>query len=261
MIEWHLLQFKTFLLILFRFAGLFMGAPLYGSQVIPRSLKIGMAFILALVMMPIMELPPVALPDNPGAYLLAAASEIAIGVLMGFSATILFLAFQMAGILMGQEMGFAMANVIDPVSNRRVSIIGQFTFLFALLIYLAIDGHHLLLSALVRSFQIIPLGTMRFPAALPQLISIKMVAWMFVIGVKLASPVIVAIFFSTVAFGFISKVVPEMNLFIIGFAARIVIGIIGFTLMVPLMVVAFEGLFAQLLRDLDLIVDMMGPGG
>ncbi len=260
MIEWHVLQFKTFLLIYFRFAGLFMGAPLYGSQVIPRRLKATMALILALIMMPIMRLAPVVLPDNPGGYLVACFSEVAIGVIMGFSATILFLAFQMAGILMGQEMGFAMANVIDPVSNRRVSIVGQFNFLFALLVYLAIDGHHMLLSALVRSFDIVPLGTMAFEDPLPQLISFRLVGWMFVIGVKLASPVIVAIFFSTVAFGFISKVVPEMNLFIIGFAARIVIGLVGFTVMVPLMVVSFEGLFGLLLKDLNRIVDLMGGG-
>lgn len=258
MIEWHLVQFKTFLLIFFRFAGLFMGAPLYGSTVIPRAVKLTTALILALIMMPVLGLPGTDLPDNPGAYFVAVFSEVAIGVLIGFSATILFLAFQMSGIVMGQEMGFAMANVIDPVSNRQVSIIGQFTFLFALLIYLAIDGHHMLLSALVRSFQVIPLGVMSFPDALPRLITLKMVGEMFVIGIKLASPVIVAVFFSTVAFGFISKVVPEMNLFIIGFAARIVIGLVGFMLVVPLLVLSFEKLFGLMLRDLDRIIELMG---
>lgn len=259
MVEWNVVQFKTFLLVLFRMAGLFLVAPFFGSVVIPDRVKVLFAFFLALVLFPLPGVAPVALPDNAAAYFLAVLAEIAVGLLMGFAATLLFISFQMAGAFMGQEMGFSLANVLDPISNEQISIIEQFTFLFALLVYLAVDGHHLLLSGLVQSFKVVPLAGFQYRGELGDFLAIGMVSQMFVIGVKLAAPVVVAVFCTTVAMGFLAKVVPEMNLFILGFSARIVVGMVALVVIVPLLVHAFTSLLSGLMRDLDRLVKLMGP--
>ena len=159
---------QQFLLIFFRMSGLFVTAPVFGSVSIPVPVKIWLSAVMAVLVYPLVPIAAVSLEPNLGAYVLAVGAELSVGIAIGLAAQILFVAVQMGGLVIGQEMGLTLANVIDPITNEQVSIISQFKLLLAILIYLGIDGHHWLIRAATGSFEAIPPAgaTLNAPAAL-----------------------------------------------------------------------------------------------
>jgi flagellar biosynthetic protein FliR len=148
---------------------------------------------------------------------------------------------------MGYQMGFAVANVLDPVSNDQVSIIGQFLFLFALLYFLTMDAHHILIKGVADSFALAPAGSF----AVDQ----TAVGWfvgvfgrMFWLGLKLAMPVVGAIFLVDVALGIIAKTVPQMNVFIVGLPLKSLLGMLILALGYPFFALVMRFDFQELVN-------------
>jgi flagellar biosynthetic protein FliR len=254
---WSTCQFKFFILVLFRVMGLFMVAPFFGSNVIPAKVKILFGVLIAAIVFPYVPDAGVALPASLGGLACAVVGEMAIGFIIGFAATIMMTAIQVGGHWVGQQVGLTLANVIDPVSNNRISIIEQFKYIFAVLIFLGLNGHHYLLKALVETFKIVPVRGFALRPDTCRFIADSMMSEMFVFAVKVAAPFIVALLIVTVAMGFIAKTVPEVNIFIIGFGVRIVIGIGLLFLALPVLAVVFENLFVKMMADVDIIVNKL----
>ncbi len=222
-LEIQTIQFETFLFILLRVGGIMTVAPLFGHKNIPKTVKIGFISIISLILVPIVPAPEIGLSAGLGEIFIIAVKEVSMGLLLGFVSKILFMGVQMAGHLMGFQMGFMIAQVIDPSSGQQVSIIGQFKFILAILIFLAIDGHHILINAVVGSFNVVAIGKMVFTEASANLL-IRSCVDIFLIAVKLGSPVIVTLFLTDVALGIIARTVPQMNIFIVGFPIKISAG-------------------------------------
>jgi flagellar biosynthetic protein FliR len=149
-------------------------------------------------------------------------------------------------------------EVIDPNSSQGVSIIGQFQFILALLIFLAIDGHHLLINAVVQSFAIVPLGHVAISGATAEIMT-RICVDIFAIAVKLSAPVIVTLFLTDVALGIIARTVPQMNVFIVAFPLKIGAGLLILAASLPFFNYVLGKLILGMDRDLlRLIASMKG---
>ncbi len=239
LVDFTLEGFLIFTLVLFRTSGVMLTAPVIGSQNLPVQLKLGLSMLLSLLVLPLLMTKSIELPATLGGYASAAVAETAIGLILGFSATLLFAAVQLAGMLIDQELGMSLANVIDPLSNEQVSVVGQLKLLLATALFLAVEGHHMVLAALSDSFAAVPLLSFRFTPELARHLGDDAFRDLFDIAVRLAGPTIVVMLISTVALGFLARAVPEMNIFIVGFSLRIMIGL----LIIALTVGVFSGVF------------------
>ncbi|MCL5677141.1 MAG: flagellar biosynthetic protein FliR, partial [Firmicutes bacterium] len=188
----------VYLLASIRLGGIFVTSPVFGSRYVPTQWKAAFSMLVALVVLPLVPAPPGGPPATLWAWGAMAVKELAVGLILGYVANLVFVAVQVGGELLDIEVGFGIVNIIDPQSGQPIPLIGNFQQLLAFLIFLIINGHHLLIATLVQSFQAIPLGlAVAGPGVEAALISFF--AAMFLAGVKLAAPVIGALFLANVA--------------------------------------------------------------
>jgi len=167
----------------------------------------------------------VRLPTDLGLLGAAVVSELMIGLVFGFCLTALFAALELAGLMIGQQMGLSLAEVFDPLFEEENSVLGQMFFWLALLIFLLINGHHALFGAVIRSFQTVPVGAFMVSAGILTILG-SVLQTAFVVGVQVAAPVIVAIFLASLALGFVARTVPQLNILSVGFSLRAVMGFV-----------------------------------
>lgn len=256
-VDYNLADVQFFLLIFFRMTGLFVTAPVFGSGQIPPMVKIWLSFVMAWVMVPLIDMGGLVIAPNVGSYLLLVVAELGIGVILGLGAQLLFTAVQMGGLLIGQEMGLTMANVLDPITNSQTSILGQFKLLLAILIYLSINGHHVLIRAITESFGAIPVGGLVISQPLATLLTDTMVVEMMQVSLQVAAPAMVSLFLVTLALGFMARTVPEMNIFAVGFALRLLIGFFVLAIAIPVFRWVFLFAYEKNVFNLDLILQLM----
>jgi len=157
------------------------------------------------------------------------ASEVMMGLILTFAVRMLFAAVQMAGQFMAFQMGFAMARALDPVTGTQSTVLSQFLYLFTILIFFTIDGHHYFIQALASSFQIVPPNSFSLNPVLSGII-VRASAQMFLVAIKMAAPVMVALFLSNLCLGIVARTVPQMNILMVGFPVNLSIGLIFFAL-------------------------------
>lgn len=250
-LEFSQVQFQTFLLILVRMAGIFTIAPFFGSQNTPVLFRIGLAMFLSLVLLPILPHGFVP-PANLLSYFLLVAKETVVGILIGGMILLIFVGVQLAGQFLDIQIGYGIVNIVDPQSGGQITLIGQIYFLFALLLFLVLDLHHLVIQALFQSFQVVPLAAAHFPTSIAQLVD-REVTRLFFVSFQLSAAPIAVLFLNEVAMGFIARTVPQMNVFIVGFPVRIALGLFFLYLLLPLSAVLLKGLFLQLFQSLNLL--------
>lgn len=215
---WLGLFFWPFLRIL----ALFIADPFFGHRSLPRRVRVGFAVILALVVAPV--LPPFpAVPLDSGLAWVMAAQQLMIGAILGFGMRLALAAVDMAGNQMSLGMGFSFATFFDPQNGASTPVISQFLTIFALLVFLAINGHLMVISALVESFRILPIGTGMAPGGFRALAA--MGGQVFLVGMVLALPVIAAVLIVNVAMGILTRAAPQLNIFAVGFPLMIVAGL------------------------------------
>lgn len=254
--EYWLEQFHVFLLVLLRVSALLIVAPIFGHRTWLARAKVGLAFAVSIVLFPMVADQALAIPVGIFPYALLMIREVLMGIIMGFVVLLLFVGVQFAGQLAGLQMGFGIVNVIDPQSSNQVSIMGQFLNVLAILLLLSLNGHHTILTGLVTSFETIPLGGVVLKADV-MLKIIALTADVFVVAVKIAAPIMTALFLVTAAMGVLARTVPQMNVFMVGFPLQISVGLGAFLICLPLFAMLVERLILMMRRDLLVIVDFM----
>lgn len=231
-----LAQIEVFFFILARIIGVFIQAPIFNSRSFPASAKIGLAVWISLGLWFVTPVNPV-MPANLGSFLLTLAAEVALGFAIGFICNMLFIAIQSAGEIIDMQMGLSVATALDPIFGAVISVVGRLTFFVALIIFLTLNGHHLLLSAFHQSFSVLPAGKIADFTSfnlMNQIIALGTALWMT--AFKLAGPVLLLIFISDFTFGIVSRVAPQVNVFMLGFQVKPLLGLFGISLMLPLVV-------------------------
>lgn len=249
-------RFDVFLLVLLRVGALMIVAPIFGHRHWLARAKVGLALMVAVVLFPMVADQPLDLPTGIFPYAFLMVREVLMGVVLGFTVLLLFVAIQFAGQLAGLQMGFGIVNVIDPQSSNQVSIIGQFLNILAILLLLTLDGHHMILSGLVTSFETIPLGGVSFQDGLMFKL-MDLTAQVFIIAVKISAPILMALFLVTAAMGVLARTVPQMNVFLIGFPLQIGVGLAALVIVLPLFSVFVERLLVHTNRNLVALLDFL----
>src|SRR6056297_1583430 len=250
----------VFILIMLRYNGLFLLTPILSSGLIVNRLKIAFSFFLALITVPIVtELYTVEMPSNLLLILADVLKELSIGLIMGFIVLLIFSAIQLAGQYIDMRMAFRLANAVNPLSNSSTPVVGQFQNILATLLFLSINGHHILINNIHRSFEIIPPGEAVYINGLFKMI-FRASGDMFLLSFKIALPIVGTIFLVDVILGFLARAVPQMNLFIIGLPVKILVGFVFLILTVGIMVNFYNNIFNELFRDLEKLLKLFTGG-
>ena len=219
-------QLQGFFWILVRVSTMLFLLPLFGARNIPSLWKAGLSFIIAIVLAPVVPV-PVNLPVTAPEIILGILSEALMGLILAITIRMFFAASEMGGQFMSFQMGFSMARAIDPQTGAESTVITQFLYIFTILIFFAMDGHHMFIRIMAKSFSSVPLNSIRFKPAIGEEL-IKAGASMFILGIKIAAPVLVALFLSNLCLGIIARTVPQVNILMVGFPVNLILGLILF---------------------------------
>lgn len=253
MFELSLPFIQQFFLVLLRSAAFVAMFPIFGGQGVPMQVKAALAFVLALVLFPVVRVhvPAHLLPASVVGLAYVAFTELAVGFLLGLAVRLLLSGAELAGHMVGYQMGFGIINVIDPQSGGESSLMAEFCYLAAILVFLAINGHHIFLRAMAASFELVPPGALTFSGGLYRLL-LEDSAAMFALAVRIGAPAIAALLFTTLAFALLARAVPQFNVLIAGFPVSIAVGLVFFglslQLALPLMAREIRGLDMDLTR-------------
>jgi flagellar biosynthetic protein FliR len=250
-------QVGFFLLIFVRITGIFIMAPVFGSKDVNTYIKAGLALIITYILFPLAFNSTIAIPEQLLPYLFIVLGEFVVGLIIGFVSSLVFSAIQMSGQLLDMQIGFGVINIIDPQSGGQVPLIGNFKYTLALLIFLATNGHHVLLSALFTSFKLIPVTGVVVHSTLTDFI-IKMVSGTFVIALKISMPILITIVITDIALGILARTMPQMNIFVVGVPGKILIGLFVLSLALPFYIIFLEMAFNGMYKDIFQILSLFG---
>ena len=229
---YNLTHLYTFLLILARIAGVIGTAPFLSNRAIPATVKAGLAAVLSLAVTPLAMQKIGTLPMS--VFLLGGqvVGEAIFGMALGYMARLLFSAVEMAGYLIDTQMGFGFVNLVNPFSEQQASIMSGFQYQLALTLYILMNGHLLLLGSVVRSLDALPPGALSFQSGFGLAI-VPMLKTMFGLGFRLALPAVGVLLLMDLAFGLIARLVPQVNVFIVGIPAKVIVGLATMALILP----------------------------
>ena len=229
-------QIRTYLLVLLRVSIFLFMFPIFSSPVFPATLKIGFAMVMSLLFYSVVPVDLTRFPLDAISTGLLVLAELMVGLALGLCLRIFFGSVQLAGQVIGFQMGFAMINVVDPQSGANVSIMDQIGYWVCVVVFLIINGHHIIISALINSFELVPIGVF----VMQKMLLLKLLdlsGVLFVVAIKIGAPVIASLFFVSVGFGLVSKFAPQMNVMIVAFPLKIAVGLFLFGLTLEVIVI------------------------
>lgn len=220
----------TFLFVLIRTASILMMAPIFGALLVPARVKITLIFLIAMLLTPIIDSVP--MPPSMLALALAITGELLIGMALGLVIRFVFVGVEMAGQVASFQMGLSMAKMYDPINAAQVTVMGRLMNIYMLLVFLAVNGHLMILMVLKKSFDKIPPYGFHLNDVFAETM-LRHSREIFVLGVKFAAPVIAVLLFVNFAIGLLAKLVPQLNMFVIGFAITIPTGLLMVAFSMP----------------------------
>ncbi len=216
-----------------RVLAVFSVAPVFSMRVVPMRVKIGLAFLVALCAQAMLVNQPVVSITGPDA-LAAVAQQVAVGLAMGFAVRLVFASVELAGEIIGLQMGLNFASFFDPSSNAQVSAVARFFGHMATLLFVAINGHLLILMAVVKSFDQFPV-TGNFLQSLSKMRLHEIGTSLFSSALWIALPMIALLMFVNLTLGIISRVAPQMNIYAVGFPVTLTVGMLGIAATLPML--------------------------
>jgi flagellar biosynthetic protein FliR len=229
----------TFFAVLVRFSTLIAVLPFTGDRMVPAPVKILLALATTLALFP-------ALVNGGGVNPAEAArwgattsgiaftvgAEAVFALVLGYTARILFESISFGSNLVGNFMGFAAASTYDPHQESQTQVVAQIQMSVAMLVFLSLDGHHLMLQASLDSFRLVGVGKASITAITGQRL-IELTGQTLKFGIQLAAPVAISIFAVNVAFGVIAKAMPQLNILVLSFAVTALVGLVVMLMSVP----------------------------
>jgi flagellar biosynthetic protein FliR len=213
----------SLLLTLMRISIVLFLMPVFNTGTLPAQVKASISLVLTLALWPHVALAGTDMPPHPLAIGLMLLGEVILGLVMGMAVQFMFFGIQSGGELLGFQMGFTMVNIADPLSGNQNGAAGYFLWMVSLLTFLTFDGHLFMIKALADTFQLVPAGGLFLGEVLVrQVFDLSM--QLFILAVKVAAPVMVALFLTEIALGLMSRAAPQMQVMLIGFPLKIAAG-------------------------------------
>jgi flagellar biosynthetic protein FliR len=249
-------QAEAFFLIFIRVTAVMITIPVLGDASVPMRVKAGLSLMMAMILFPVMQTYVSNSSFDIFSLVLRMIGEVLIGMAIGFGSRLIFAGIQLAGQLIGFQMGLSIANVIDPANNSQVSVISQFQYLVALLIFLLMDGHHIFIYAIADSIRALPPLNFHFSGPLLEVL-INMMGKMFIVAIKVGAPIVAILFFLSIGMGLVARTVPQINIFVVGFPLQIAVGLIGIGVTIPLFIKIVETCFVDMKTEIGMLLNAM----
>jgi len=252
-------EFRTYMLVLLRISIFLFMLPIFSSNVFPNRLKMGFALVVSLLFYSVVDVDLSKFPMTVIATGLLILAEALIGLTLGLCLRIFFGSVQLAGQVIGFQMGFAMINVVDPQTGANVSIMDQLGYWVCVIVFLVLNGHHIMFLAMIDSFKLVPIGFFM----MQEVMMAKMLdlgSQLFLLAIKIGAPVIASLAFVSVGFGLVSKFSPQMNVMIVAFPLKIITGLILFSLTLQIIVIITRSYIAEFKELLMYFLFFAGGG-
>jgi flagellar biosynthetic protein FliR len=214
-----------------RIGAVLAAIPVIGARSVPVRIRMLFALSLTLVIAPVIPAVPMIDPLSPNGALVT-MQQVLIGGAMGFSLHLIFSAFVHAGQLVAMQMGLGFASLVDPQNGVTVPVLSQFYVVVASLMFLALDGHLVVIEVMVESFRTMPVSATGLAAAgIWDMVSAA--SWMFAGALQVALPTLTALLLANIAFGVMARAAPQLNIFSIGFPLTLILGFVALLLTIP----------------------------
>ena len=247
------------MLIFCRITAFFAVSPVFSARNVPNTFKVGFSGIVAVLVYLTYGTQQTVPTDL--SYILLIFREVLIGLLMGYIAYLFFEVITMAGAFLDIQIGFSMANVMDPVTGVSVPVTGNFKYVIAMLFFLGMNGHHYLLEAILRSYDWIPLNNDVFERIYQGNLNeflFRTFTQAFMLAFQITAPLIVALFLTDLALGFLAKSAPQFNIFVVGVPIKVLVGLILLIAFMSSIVYSFQLLFEILFKSLGNLLGVLG---
>lgn len=232
-------EIVTFFAVLIRFSILLSVLPITGDRMVPAPVKVLLGLGVSLCLFPALVRNGLVNPGLSGAWANQPAKlvgtiaiEVITALLLGFVARLAFDVLQFGGNAVGTFMGFASASIYDPHQETQTQVVAEIQVALAMLVFLAVDGHHLMLRAALSSYELIGLGQAQFNGELMKRM-IDLTGGVIKYGIQLSAPVAISLFAVNVAFGVMSKAMPQINVLVLSFAVSAMIGLVVLFVSLP----------------------------
>jgi flagellar biosynthetic protein FliR len=247
---------EAFSLYLARTSALVIGSPLLGSGTGFVLYRVGLIASVSFLLYSAGGAPLSHSPE-PVEYACMVLREIMVGLFLAFALQAVLVSLRLAGEMIGTEMGFNMASILDPTTGVNTPVITQIYELFFFLGFLAVNGHHVLLKALEHSFARAPVGALSLSGDLG-FGALELFGRTFGAGVAFAAPVLVLLFMASLLVSLLARMVPQLNVMDLSYSARIVVGLIALFVFAPFLAPALDGLYDQFAHGIDGALDVLG---
>lgn len=233
-------RWDIFLLVLARVAAVIGVAPVFGTRSIPNQVKVGLAVVLTVLLVPMQTGEATVLSDWIS-MMLAVTGEVLVGLLMGFAGVLVFSAVQIASRVVGIQIGLGMPSTMDPFWTESGSFLDTFYGMMAIIIFLGIGGHHIIITALARSFELVPLATYGLKAVTgDHLLALSAAA--FNTAIQLSIAAVGTMLLADIAMGLVVRTMPQLNIFSVGMSVKTSLGLLILALLAPWTIVGFSDL-------------------
>jgi flagellar biosynthetic protein FliR len=245
-------QAQLFFLAFTRIMAILIHVPVLGGQNIPNQVRIGLGFVLAMVLIPWQPLPEDAASIGFIPYGMSIGKEILIGTLIGYSADLAFGAIQMAGGAMGLGSGFESSRIFNPSMGDSGSAFDQIFVMTATVVFLIIDGHHLVITAIQNTFELLPInGSLPFD----RLETIMTTTSTFIVaGIHLALPVMAALILADLTLGLLARVAPQVQVYFLGLPVKVVVSLLVLSFMFASLLPYLSSLFQNMAENMLLFL-------
>ncbi len=242
--EFSVENLEYFLLIAMRISAFMVSAPFFSLSHVPRRVKAGLSFVLAFIIFSTLKYEPLEYVGTIG-YAALVIKETLAGLILGFMANICTMILSFAGYLVDAEIGFSMMQNMDPTSNTNVTVTGNVFVYTVTLIMLVSDMHLLVLKAIIDTFEIIPIGTVSLPPTMYTMMT-RFLTDYFLIAFRIILPMYMCILITNVILAILAKIAPQMNMFVVGFQLKVIVGLAVLVLIIGLMPAITDFIFDEM---------------
>jgi len=243
-------SFSEFIVVMMRLSGIMFTAPIFSNAQIPVKIRGAIVMVLSLVAFPpLAEKGLIEAPETFVELLTIGGGEIVIGTTIGFMIRLVFTIFRVSGQFYSIQMGFGIINVFDPLAQTSVPIISQLKSVVLSVLFLIINGHQYLIQAIFESYKWIP-TIYQFDIAVVSHEFLNHFSRVFSVGFMMGTPLIGVVFLMTVSLGILSKLAPQMNVMVIGFAVKVLVGLVVFVFLAPAFIAVAQSLFNHIFESL-----------
>ena len=245
----------TLMLATLRVGGVFLVAPAFASAALPWRLRVFASVVIGLAVAGCLG--RTVSPDAGWSQLaIAAVCELAIGATLGYAARLVLMGVELGALHIGHQVGFSLAEAFDPITPGTPGTIRRFLQFLAIVIFLCIGGHRMVIRALLGTFDRIPIAGFSAEAKLLDMI-VALLGASFLLALKVAAPVLIAVLLAVAALGLVQKTVPQCNTLSVGLPGRVIVGLLVLAASLAAAAGAIEGAFAFTFRRIELFLSML----